>query len=129
MLLQFLEVPGLHPECWQPFIGCLLPLNHLKLSYWWKRCFPLLIRCLSLSLCELPPLALPGQSPTDSHSEIQGICNLAAGCHSFPGKNEASKYYEGLHLPSSGKVQIWDKRAEEGGWKIENVPIFPSKSM
>ena len=75
------------------------------------------------------PLALPGQSPTGSHSEIQGICNLAAGCHSFPGKNEASKYYEGLHLPYSGKVQIWDKRAEEGGWKIENVPIFPSKSM
>ena len=52
MLLEFLEVPCHHPECWQPFIGCLLPLSPLKLSYWWKRCFPLLICCLSL--CELP---------------------------------------------------------------------------
>ena len=55
------------------------------------------------------PLALPGQSPTGSHSEIQGICNPAAGCHSFPGKNEASTQEDapsaGLYL--SSKETAW----------------------
>ena len=45
----------------------------------------------TIDLLPLSPSLAYSQSPTGSHSEIQGIHNLTAGCQSFSGKNEASK--------------------------------------
>ena len=121
MLLEFLEVPCHHPQCWQPFIGCPLPLSHLKLSYWWKGCFPLLICCLC-------PQALPTaslqQAPTVKSRA--SITLLLATSHFLARMKPArTKKVCTFHLQGRCKFGMRGQKEEDG--KLKMCPFFHPK--
>ena len=116
-----MEVPCHHPECWQPFIGCPLPLSHLKLSYWWKGCFPLLICCLC-------PQALPTaslqQAPTvKSRASITLL--LAASHFLARMKPARTKKVCTFHLQGRCKFGMRGQKEEDG--KLKMCPFFHPK--
>ena len=120
-----MEVPCHHPECWQPFIGCLLPLSPLKLSYWWKRCFPLLICCLSL--CELPPWpCLASLQQTLTVKSRAFATQLLAAIHFQARMKPASTMKVcTFHLQGRCKFGMRGQKEEDG--KLKMCPFFHPK--